>query len=230
MLSANEWWEIIKAYGAAVWPAQAIFFAGGLLLVLLVFMKPGRAVDALTRLYLTISLGWVGIVFFMVLGKGLAGNYFFGSLFTIAAALFAVDLFRRKMHFELPKTPWQRYTTTALALAVICYPVVSLAFGHHFPGVIVPGSHPCPSAALGLVLLTMALPRVNKVAYIILLFWAIPFPPAIQIPKYGVYEDTIMFVVGLYALVMLIRNWKPGATVANAAETTSQGTLDADAR
>ena len=54
-----------------------------------------------------------------------------------------------------------------------------------------------------------------------LLFWAIPFPPVIQIPKYGVYEDTIMFVVGLYALVMLIKSWKVSRAPTQAAEATS---------
>ena len=67
MLSAEQWWKIISAYGAAVWPAQAIFFVVAVLLVLLVYLKPGRAVDTLIRLYLTLSLGWIGIVFFMIL-------------------------------------------------------------------------------------------------------------------------------------------------------------------
>ena len=57
-------------------------------------------------------------------------------------------------------------------------------------------------------LLTVALPRVDKIIYFILLFWAIPFPPLIQIPKYGVYEDTIMFAIGIYSLIMLVKNWK----------------------
>jgi hypothetical protein len=208
MLSAEQWWEIIKAYGATVWPAQAIFFSGALLVVLLVYLRPGQIADTLTRLYLAVSLGWVGIVFFMVLGKGLKGNYFFGSLFTVAAILFAVDLFRRKMTFHLPMVRWQRYTMIPLTLGVLCYPLLSITLGHHFPGVIVPGTHPCPTTALALILLTTALPRVNRIIYIILLFWAIPFPPIIQIPKYGVYEDMIMFLVGLYSLVMLVKTWK----------------------
>jgi len=84
----------------------------------------------------------------------------------------------------------------------------SMAFGHRFPRVIIAGTFPCPTTALALVLLTTALPRVDKIIYIILLFWAIPFPPFIQIPKYGVYEDTIMFAIGIYSLVMLLKNWK----------------------
>jgi len=34
------------------------------------------------------------------------------------------------------------------------------------------------------------------------------FSPFIQIPKYGIYEDTIMFVSGVYSLILLLRYWK----------------------
>ena len=29
MLSTEEWWGILEAYGAKVWPAQAVFFVAG---------------------------------------------------------------------------------------------------------------------------------------------------------------------------------------------------------
>jgi len=208
MLSPEEWWGILEAYGAKIWPAQAFFFVAAVLLVLLVFLKPGRIANTFVRLYMTLSFGWVGIVFFLTLGKGLKGNYFFGSLFIIVAILFAADMFRQRMDFRLPIVSWQRYLTLVLVLIVLCYPIFSIAFGHRLPRVIIPGTFPCPTTALALVLLTTTLPRVDKIIYIILLFWAIPFPPLIQIPKYGVYEDTIMLAVGIYSLVMLLKNWK----------------------
>ena len=208
MLSAEQWWGIIGAYGAAVWPAQAIFFMVAVALVLLLTFKPGKVATALMKLYLAISFGWIGAVFFMILGKDLVGNYFFGSLFTLVAILFAVDLFRGRIQFHHPEPQWQKYLTLTLVLIIFSYPLLSLVFGHYFPRVIIPGTFPCPTTALALLLLTTALPRVDKIMYIILLFWAIPFPPFIQIPKYGVYEDTIMFVVGIYSLVMLVWHWK----------------------
>lgn len=67
---------------------------GAVVIAMLVFLRPGRTTDTITRLYLMLSLGWVGVVFFLILGKGLAGNKFIGTLFTITAVLFAVDLFR----------------------------------------------------------------------------------------------------------------------------------------
>jgi hypothetical protein len=56
--------------------------------------------------------------------------------------------------------------------------------------------------------LSIALPRVDKTAYFLLLVWAIPFPLFIQIPRYGVYEDAIMFLSGLYSLTMLVKYWR----------------------
>ena len=208
MLPANEWWGILEVYGAKIWPVQALFFVAAVLIVLLVFLKPGNPTNTLVRLYMVLSFGWIGVVFFLVLGKELKGNYFFGSLFIIVAILFVLDMFRQRMDFHLPRVSWKRYLTLALTLIALCYPVFSIAFGHRFPRVIIPGTFPCPTTALALMLLTTALPRVDKVIYIILLFWAIPFPPLIQIPKYGVYEDAIMLAIGVYSLAMLLKNWK----------------------
>lgn len=208
MLSAEQWWDIIEAYGAGIWPAQAIFFAVAAVLVLFLLLKPGKVASALIKLYLSFAFGWIGIVFFMILGKDLAGNYVFGSLFTLVAILFVVDLFRGRIQFRRPEAPWQRYMTLTLFLLVFCYPFLGLLFGHYFPRTLIPGTFPCPTTALALLLLTTALPRADRIIYIILLFWTIPFPLLIQIPKYGVYEDSIMFIVGIYSLVMLARNWK----------------------
>jgi hypothetical protein len=36
----------------------------------------------------------------------------------------------------------------------------------------------------------------------------IHFPLFIQIPKYGAYEDAIMFVSGFYSLILLLIYWK----------------------
>jgi len=212
MISAEEWWSIIEAYGTRIWPVQIVFYIVAILLIVWLLFKPGRVQNWLTTLYFSIAFAWNGIVFFLILAKDITGvrygNYFFGSIFIIVSVLFAVDLFRKKMHFSLRAAGWRKYATLALMLLVFCYPLFGIAFGHHFPNLIIPGTFPCPTTALGLLVLTTALPRVNKIAYILLLFWAIPFPPLIQIPKYGVYEDAIMFVSGVYSLVLLLKYWK----------------------
>jgi hypothetical protein len=208
MTAAEKWWSIIGAYGSKIWPFQIISIIIAIVLVLYLFLKPGKKANLLMKIYLSFSFAWLGILFFMILGKELTGNYFFGTVFTIIAILFALDIYRQKMTFRLPTAPWQKYLTIVLMLIVFCYPFIGMAFGHYFPKLIIAGTFPCPTTSLALLLLTTALPGVDKILYGLLLFWAIPFPPFIQIPKFGVYEDAIMFVIGIYSLVMLIKNWK----------------------
>jgi len=214
MISAEAWWSIIEAYGARIWPAQAVFYIVAILLTGWLLLKPGQFQNWIIKLYLSIAFAWNGIVFFLILAKDITGdsygNYLFGSIFIIVSVLFALDLFRQKMQFSLPAAGWHKYATLVLMLLVFCYPLFGIAFGHHFPSLIIPGTFPCPTTAFGLIMLTTALPQVNKIAYILLLLWAIPFPPFIQIPKYGVYEDAIMFISGIYSLILLLRYWKVG--------------------
>ena len=219
LLSAQEFWEIMGSYGARVWPAQVVFLVAAVLLVLLVFLKPGDIADILIKLYLAVSCLWAGIVFFFIFGKGIPGYYVFASLFIIAGILFGVDLFRRKMAFRLPRLGWHRSLTVVLTLIVLCYPILSIVFGHHFPRVIVLGVFPCPTTALALVLLTIAVPRGDRILYSIFLFWAVAFPPFLQLTRWGVYEDTIMFGIGIYSLVLLVKNWQEKSPQSTEAST-----------
>jgi len=212
MIPAEEWWSIIEAYGARIWPAQIVFYIVALLLMGWLLFKPGRIQSTCTKLYLAIAFAWIGIVFFLILAKDITGesygNYFFGFIFIIVSVLFTVDLFRQKMRFSLPASGWRTYATVVLLVLVFCSPLFSIALRRSSASLVVPGTIPCPTTALGLLVLTTGLPRVDRIAYILLLFWAIPFPPLINLPKYGVYEDTIMFFCGVYSLIVLVRSWK----------------------
>jgi hypothetical protein len=212
MVARDDFWSIMGAYGARIMPIQLVFYVAAILVVGWLFLKPGRTQSLLAKLYLSIAFAWNGVAFFFVLASGIAGgsygNYFVGAAFLVVAVLFAVDMFRQKMQFALPAAGWRRYTTLVLTLLVFCYPLFGVAFGHGFPALIVPGTFPCPTTALGLLLLTTALPQVDKIAYILLLLCAIPSTPFVQIARYGVYEDTILLATGIYSLALLWRYWK----------------------
>jgi hypothetical protein len=213
MVTRDAFWEIMRAYGAHIWPAQVIFYLVAILLFLWILLKPGKLPSLFSKLFLAIAFLWNGIVFYMTLAKGMAGNshskYFLGSLFILVAVLFAVDLFKQEMQFALPTIGWQRYITLSLIALTFCYPVFGLLSGHDLTSLIVPGAFPCPTTALALLLLTTALPRVDKIIFVLLLFFSIPFTPFFQIAKYGVFEDTILFTTGIYALVLLMKYCKP---------------------
>ena len=216
-MSAKEFWGVIETYNAQIWPAQLVFFIIAIVLITWLFLKPSRLSNALLKLYFVFSFALSGTVFFMIFyskSSGLVSSYFMGSLFAVVAILFAVDIYRRKMVFCLPQANWQRWVTPILVLIVFCYPLFSIALGRSFPGIIFPGTVACPTTALALVLLTTALPRVDKIIYFILLFFSIT-PAFSQIPKYGVYEDGIMLGIGIYSLIMLVTHWREKPALSN---------------
>lgn len=158
MIPAEEWWHIVEAYGARIWSAQIVFYVLAILLTGWLLLKPGRVQSWFTKLYL--SLAFAGILFFIVLAPGITGdsygNYLFGSLFTVVAVLFAVDLFRQKIQFSPPAAGWRAYATWALMVLVLGYPLFGAALGHRLTSLIVPGTMPCPTTAFALLLLTTA--------------------------------------------------------------------------
>jgi hypothetical protein len=212
MIPREEFWSVMEAYGTGISPAQIVFYVAAILSVGWLFLRPGRVQSLCAKLVLSIAFAWIGIAFYMILAKDMAGgsygNYVFGAVFILVSALFAVDLFRQKMHFSLPTVGWRKVATLVLMVLVFCYPLFGIAFGHGFTSLIMPGTFPCPTVALGLLLLTTALPQADKIIYILLLICAIPFTPFVQIARYGVYEDTILFVTGIYSLALLLRYWK----------------------
>jgi hypothetical protein len=212
MIPAEEWWKIIERYGTQIYPIQIIFYIIVILLIGWLISKPSKLQNIFLKLYLSIAFAWNGIVFFFILAKDITGNsygnYLFGSIFIIVSILFTIDIFRQKMQFLFPAAGWRKYVTLILMLLVFCYPLLGVTLRHNLASLIIPGTFPCPTTAIALLVLTTALPKVNKIAYILLLLWAIPFTPFIQIPKYGVYEDSIMFVIGVYSLILLLIYWK----------------------
>jgi hypothetical protein len=212
MVTRDEFWNIMGDYGTRIWPTQFFFYIVAILLVGWLFIKPGKVQNLFAKLFLSIAFAWNGIMFYIILAKGMAGdshgNYFFGSLFILVSLLFVVDLFKQKMQFSLPAVRWRKFVTLLLMGLVFCYPVFSVLAGHGSTSLIMPGTYPCPTTALALLLLTIALPKVDKIIFILLIFFAVPFTPFFQIAKYGVYEDTILLTIGIYSLVLLVKYWK----------------------
>ena len=212
MITRNEFWRVMEGYAKGIMPSQFIFYVIALALVAWLFRGPGRVKTALTKGYLTVAFAWNGIVFYLMLGRGMAGgshgNYIFALIFMIVSILFALDIFRGRMQFTIPQSGWQKYATQFLLLLVFSYPLLGIMFGHSAQSLIMPGTFPCPTTALALLLLTTALPEVDELACALLLFCAIPFTPFFQIARYGVYEDSILFVSGIYALILILRSRK----------------------
>ena len=151
--------------------------------------------------------GFIGIRFFFLSeGFPLGLRISQGILFLFIAFLMGVDLKQNKLQFQFPQERWKRSFFIFGFIMIFVYPFAGGFLGKEMSYWIMPGTLPCPTTAYALLLFITAKRRNNKLLFLLLLIWAVPFPPLVQIPKYQVYEDGIMFVLGLIGLVLLIRD------------------------
>lgn len=225
-MSADAWWKIIENYNLSVFPAQIILYLViALAMGLLVFQSKKALGIALVKLALAVTFAWIGIGFFLVLGRGFMAYGASAFLFLSLAVLFAVDIFAKTITFRIPDAGWQRLTTLAGFGLVLLYPAIGFFLGNPLSRLISPGAFPCPTVAFALLAMATVLPGRNRwLMYPILTLlaiWSIPFPIFIQIPRFGVYEDSIMLAAGLYSLTMQViyyRRSKAGLQKPNATD------------
>ncbi len=206
MPTTETFWNQIGAYNEATSLVQIIMVIIALILIYLVFAKPSTRANDLMKTFLSFAFVWNGIVYFLIFAKSPMATFFGAPLFIIVAILFAVDIFTRKIEFRLPDVKWQKYLTIVWILLVFLYPLIGLALGHYYPKTCTP-MMPCPLTVFALALVAGAIPKVDKKVYILLLPWALTSVGKC-LGALECYEDCVLFGVGVYGLIMLIKNWK----------------------
>lgn len=213
MIPPHEWWDNLQNYGFTIFPAQIFFYLAIISLLVIFYRRPGKETDRAIKGFMAFAFGWIGIVFFLLLGQKLPAHNAQSFLFLSLSALFVLDLFTGNSRFVMPESRWQRTVTkVGFVLILGVYPLVALLQGRPFSKWIIPGAFPCPTTALALMFMATTFQVRRRWLYLVtmclLLLWAIPFPIMIQIPRFGVYEDGIMLVAGIYSLVMLVVNMR----------------------
>lgn len=216
MVSASDWWEGLTHYNTVIFPLQIFVMVVAVVLTAWIRFRPGKGADIAMKIFLSCSMLFNGILFFLVLGTKLAAplKYIQGGLFITIGILFLLDLFTGWSEFTFPEKGIYRNLIYILLVFVLLYPVLGLMRGHGYTQLIYPGTLPCGSTAFALVILQASLPKVKKLLILLLLIWALPFAPFVQIPQFKVYEDAIMFLTGISALILLIKRGKKKERVA----------------
>ncbi|MHA1585494.1 MAG: DUF6064 family protein [Promethearchaeota archaeon] len=205
MIPASEWWNIIGNYGLSIFPMQFFNLALGFAVVIFFLVKRNGLADRLLKIYFVYTFLWIGVIFFYLSGKGLPAYIIQTILFSSLGILFAIDLKVNNIQFKIPEEKSKKILYFILLILVFVYPLIGyLLGGHTYPKLIILGSYPCPTAALALVLISGNIRKIDWKILILLLIWAIPFPIFIQIPQFGVYEDGIMLLSGLYTFGLWI--------------------------
>jgi hypothetical protein len=211
MIPVNEWWAVLQNYNQTIFPAQIIFYLLAVAVLILFNRGDEKVANRVVKGFFVLAFAWIGIMFFLVLGQNLPAHNIQAILFLSLSVLFAVDLFTDTTRFSIPPTPLRRILTLAGFGLILAYPLVSILLGRPPAKWIIPGTFPCPTTALVLIFMATTFPTRRRWLYTItlglLLIWAVPFPIMIQIPKFGVYEDSIMLAAGIYSLIVYVIYW-----------------------
>jgi hypothetical protein len=206
-MDTDAWWSQVAAYNEAVFPMQILMVAAAVILLYFLAVNPGRKTNNLLKGYLSFVCAWNALIFFLIFGRELPGTVLGAPLFVVAALLFAWDIRAHKIQFRFPEAKWQQFMTALFILCAFLYPVIGYSIGHVYPETCTFGTMPCPTTVFALALLAAAIPRVDKKVYIVLLLWALPAFGKCLVTL-DLYEDCILFWSGVYALGVLIKNWK----------------------
>ena len=206
MLTTETFWGQIGVYNDATIGVQVIMTAIAIVLMFFVFTKPSNRADILMKAFLSFAFAWNAIVFFLIYAEPSPFSYIGAVLFVIISILFALDIFMKKIEFRFPDMKYMKYLTIILILLVFLYPFIGYALGHVYPETCTP-LMPCPLTVFAIALVAAAVPKFDKKVFVALLPWAL-----LGLPKcLGVsdcYEDCILFIAGVYGIIVLVKNWK----------------------
>ena len=192
-------------YNEAIWPAQAVAYVLGLVIVLLLF-RPTSQSSRLIAALLAGAWIWIGVVYHL---KYFATINFaaplFGLAFITAGLLIAWSgVITRRVTFRFRADAAGFAGLTFVTFAIVVYPLLGWLAGHAWPRVAMFGVAPCPTTifTMGLLLLTEG--RTPPHLAIIPVLWSLVGGSAVWL--LGVPEDLALPIAGLSGLGLIL--WK----------------------
>jgi len=202
--TVEQFFDVIAAYNAAVWPAQVILHGAAVAAIALVFFpRPWSSV--VISAILGLLWAWLGIAYHFAFFRSINPlAYVFGALSVGGAGIFFWHgVVRRTLEFR-----WiaSRRTVIGLGLivyALVLYPVWSTLSGHPYPALPTFGL-PCPTTIFTLGLLAFVAPPYPRSPLIVPIMWC--FVGAQAAFLFDVHADLGLVVAGVFGIVPLLKS------------------------
>ena len=199
MISKIVWWRIIQDYYTAISSFRYILFIIGVLVVFIFFKYKSKLINRILNLYLAFCFAWISL-FFVHWGREITGNIYGSILFSLIFLIVAIFF----LSYMIKDDESVYIICTDLKIGIWCllslYPLVGFFTRLNFDNLSLMGTMPCPTVAFALFLLTFRKKRNHPMLLAIFLLWSLPGTLFLQVGKYGVYEDILLFISGIYYL------------------------------
>lgn len=194
--TSAQFFEVFRRYNEAVWPAQFLLFAAGIVAVTLAF-RIGPGAQRGFSVILALLWVWMGAVYHIGFFSDInPAARIFGLIFIAQGALIGwLGIWKRQLTFDVPGSGRLVSGSALLVYALVVYPTLGFLLGHRFPDAPTFGL-PCPTTIFTIGLLLWAQPPASKGLLVIPMLWTLVGTlAALQL---GMYED-----FGLLAALIL---------------------------
>ena len=191
-MDAQAFWNVIGNYNE-----QTVMFQIGLLVILIlaIVLSYVQKVNWAAKFALGITNLFIGIMFFARYGTEPIQKYFALPLYLICGSLFLYETWKNKD--DVLQKP-DGFQILLLSLYLL-YPLISVFLGNTFPKMV---THimPCPVVSLSITVYA-GYKKKNKLLLALLTVWGLT---GIKSVIFSAYEDVILFVCGLYGIVLFL--------------------------
>jgi hypothetical protein len=201
--TVEQFLGVFQLYNEAIWPAQIVAYALGLLAIILALKKTtysGRVASFVLSLFWL----WMGtvyhILFFSTINKA---AYVFGAAFIAQGLLFFIfGVLKPQLVFEFRLDVFSLTGLAFILYAMVAYPALGYLLGHGYPHSPCFGVAPCPTTIFTFGVLLWADRNVPKVLLVIPFIWSvIGFSAALSL---SVREDIGLLVAAVLGTILII--------------------------
>ena len=200
-MDAQAFWNVIGMYNNQTWKIQIILLIFMIAAIVLSYIQK---VNWAAKFAFGITNLYIGIVFFGWYGTEPIQKFFALPLYLFCGILFLYEGWKYKD--DLVEKP--DIIQTILLLLYLIYPAVSMLLGNSFPQMVT-YVMPCPVVSLSIAVYA-GYKRKNKILLALLTIWGLT---GIKSIIFHAYEDIILLLIGLYGVLLLIREIKTERTL-----------------
>lgn len=207
--TVGQFFDVIRAYNAAVWPAQVVLLGLAIGAVVLVAV-PRRWSGVGISLVLATLWAWIGLAYHLAFFSAINPlAYGFAAVSVAGAAVFFWQgVVLRRLEFRWMPGARGVVAASLVVFALGLYPAWSSWSGHGYPWLPTFGL-PCPTTVFTIGLLAFVVPPCPRATLVVPVLWC--FVGAQAAVLFGVQADLGLVVAGIVGIVLLARPGTAGA-------------------